>query len=222
MKEKTYVLEDGKLWSGKEKPEKTPVVVNVGDVMYDAMLYVLGRVDEKSILDSFAVSPKSYIYMTIHRPYNTDNPEILTSILHNVGKIAQNMPVLFAVHPRTRKRIQEYGIEIKSIRLIEPQPFSVSIVLQKNARLIITDSGGITKESFILGTRALVVRDEVEWIETVESGFHKLVKPHNIYHVYKEILNETVTSLNFNPYGDGYAARRIADLCEILPNIYKV
>ncbi len=217
---KEYVLSNGNLWNEDDQILDLPVVVNVGDVMYDTILYVLQNVKEDEILKKIGVLPGEYIYVTLHRPYNVDERERLSSIISALSHIAKDIPVIFAVHPRTHRRIQEFGLDVRYIRMIKPQPFSHSIVLQKHAKLIITDSGGITKESFILGTRALIVRDEVEWVETVETGFHKLVSPTDIEKKFLALMSEKKPEILINPYGDGKASDRIEKLLPMLVDAY--
>jgi UDP-N-acetylglucosamine 2-epimerase len=149
----------------------------VGDTMYDAVWQFAKLAQQKSaVLTELQVSPKAYLLATVHRPYNTDDPENLCSILQAFAALAE--PVLFPVHPRTRKKIAELGLQPANhgnVRLIDPVGYLDMLVLQQNARLILTDSGGVQKEAFFFAVPCITLRPETEWVETVESGWNVLV-----------------------------------------------
>jgi UDP-N-acetylglucosamine 2-epimerase len=152
----------------------------VGDTMYDAVLQFAGIARASStILAELKLEPKSYLLATIHRPYNTDIPENLINIL--TAFQAMDEPIIFPVHPRTRKKIAELdeALDIErltlNVKLIEPVGYLDMLVLEQNARLILTDSGGMQKEAYFFGVPCLTLRPETEWVETVEAGWNVVV-----------------------------------------------
>jgi UDP-N-acetylglucosamine 2-epimerase len=151
----------------------------VGDTMYDAVLQFATIARQRStILQDLGLEQKGYLLATVHRPYNTDVAENLRSILIAFREIEE--PVIFPVHPRTRQKIGEiYGtLDLASsdsgLKLIEPVGYLDMLVLEENARLILTDSGGMQKEAYFFGVPCITLRPETEWIETVEAGWNIL------------------------------------------------
>jgi len=148
----------------------------IGDVMYDAsLLYSESAESLDNPLAAFGVEAKRYAVMTCHRAENTDNCTRLTSILRAVNEIATELPVLFPVHPRTRGRLNRGNATFHpQLKLIEPVSYLEMLALERNAALILTDSGGIQKEAFFFGVPCVTTRDETEWPETVETGANML------------------------------------------------
>jgi UDP-N-acetylglucosamine 2-epimerase len=189
----------------------TRCVYVVGDVMADVLLRSLPAARAKSqILDLLALHPKSYLLCTIHRAANTDNPAILSQLLSALGSIERE--VVFPVHPRTSSMLREYGFSLpKNVRAIEPVGYIDMLWLESNADCILTDSGGMQKEAYLLGVRCVTLRDETEWTETVEAGWNRLVGAN------PDLIRAAV--LEWHPagerpdfYGDGHAADKICDL----------
>lgn len=147
----------------------------VGDVMYEAILHNLSLAEAASqVLDQFGLKPRNYLLLTVHRAENTDIRDNLWAILAALDQIEET--VLFPAHPRTRNLLTEFNWQPKpNIYLVEPQSYFDILVLEKNARLILTDSGGMQKEAYCLGTPCLTLRDQTEWVETVETGWNQLV-----------------------------------------------
>lgn len=149
----------------------------VGDLMYDAVLLFDQKAQQHStILQSLGLGKNCYLLATVHRAVNTDHPENLIQILKALAALEEK--VIFPLHPRTRQKIIEYGFsnQLSShICFIEPVGYLDMLVLEKNARLILTDSGGVQKEAFIFGVPCLTLRAETEWVETVTSGWNLLV-----------------------------------------------
>jgi UDP-GlcNAc3NAcA epimerase len=147
----------------------------VGDVMGDVLdtfLPVAAR--QSGILKRLALQSIEYILVTVHRAGNTDNPDRLRSILTALGSLS--LPVIFPMHPRTRKIIDNYQIVLaKNIQVIEPVGYLDMLRLESNADCILTDSGGIQKEAYWLGVRCITLREETEWVETVQAGWNRLV-----------------------------------------------
>jgi len=154
----------------------TEGVYLVGDIMFDALMHFSKISETKSnILERFDLKPKGYYLATIHRAENTDNYERLKNILTALSQL--DMPVIFPIHPRTKSRVKEYNLEflLEKIRVIEPVGYLDMIKLEKNAKAILTDSGGVQKEAFWLKVPCITLRDETEWVETVKSGWNRLV-----------------------------------------------
>ena len=148
----------------------------VGDIMFDALMHFSKISDAKSkILEALNLKPREYYLATIHRAENTDSYERLKNILEALSSL--DKPVIFPVHPRTKKKVEEYNIEflIEKIQVIEPVGYLDMIQLEKNAKVILTDSGGVQKEAFWLRVPCITLRDETEWVETVRYGWNRLV-----------------------------------------------
>jgi UDP-N-acetylglucosamine 2-epimerase len=166
------------------------------------------------VLARLDLEPGGYALATVHRPRNTDNAERLQSILMAFAQIGE--PVIFPIHPRTRQRLAESGPELpesegQNVRLIDPVGYLDMLTLERNARLILTDSGGVQKEAYFFAVPCLTLREETEWVETVEAGWNLLVGADRA-----AILRG---AREFRPggspppcFGDGHAADRIVAL----------
>ncbi len=152
-------------------------VHHVGDIMYDAAIR-FGKIaqHESKILKQLSV--KTFFLATVHRQENTDKQESLSGIITAFDEIATpDCPVIFPIHPRTTKMLDRYKIHPRNpdVRISPPVPFLDMIMLEKNARAILTDSGGIQKEAYFHRTPCITLRDVTEWVETVEAGWNQLV-----------------------------------------------
>ena len=152
----------------------------VGDRMYDAVLQFSEIARQRStILHQLNVEPKKYLLATVHRPYNTDVPDNILSILTAFQEIGET--IIFPVHPRTRKQIAQLdGIldlpRLKHyVKMIEPVGYLDMLMLEQHARMILTDSGGIQKEAHFFGVPCVTLRPETEWVETVAAGWNVIV-----------------------------------------------
>lgn len=149
----------------------------VGDLMFDALMHFEKISQLKSkILEKLNLTPKSYLLLTIHRAENTDNRERLENIFESLREI--DKVIVFPVHPRTRDRLEKYGLFSllgKNIEVIDPVGYLDMLMLEKNAYAIVTDSGGVQKEAFWLKVPCITLRDETEWVETVDLGWNTLV-----------------------------------------------
>ena len=189
----------------------TQGVHKVGDVMYDVALWGLESAERKStILQTLRIEPGGYLLVTIHRPHNTDDPSNLGAIVSALNDVAET--VVFPTHPRTQKALKHWGFCPNSnIRLIEPVSYLDMLVLEKNARLILTDSGGVQKEAYILGVPCVTLREETEWVETVEAGWNILVGA-NREQIVAAVRNFKPTGERPPLFGDGNASRRIVEI----------
>lgn len=189
-------------------------VHNVGDVMYDVALFYRDRARQQSkVLQTLGVKPSGFALATCHRAENTDDPQRLGEILSALAEVAGQMPLVLPLHPRTRKLVGEYGLShhLKALTVTEPLPFLDMVALEQAARIILTDSGGVQKEAFFYGVPCITMRDETEWVETVELGANRLVGASRttIVSAAAEILASPVKGVHPTPYGDGQAAQNI-------------
>lgn len=191
-----------------------------GDVMYDAALYYAEKAEKKSpILGQLNLLSRQYVLATVHRAENTDDPRRLGMILDGLTRIAQDTTVLLPLHPRTKAALEASGFACEqnaSITFIEPVGYLDMIMLEKNASVIVTDSGGIQKEAFFHGVPCVTLRDETEWTELLELEWNRLVSPltvNMIIQCYKEALRNP-TGKYGRPYGDGDSSNRIAEALE--------
>jgi UDP-GlcNAc3NAcA epimerase len=143
-------------------------IQQAGDVMYDAALYYSSKASN-TIIEKLLLQPKHFILTTLHRAENVDDRNRLQQILNGLAQ--SNMPVVLPMHPRTKKRLQEFGLALPpNVRIIEPVGYLEMIKLEEQAALIATDSGGVQKEAYFHQTPCVTMRDETEWVELVECG----------------------------------------------------
>jgi UDP-GlcNAc3NAcA epimerase len=162
---------------------------------------------------------REYVLATIHRAENTDDRERLYNIFSALREIDREIKVVIPLHPRTRKMLLQFGQEdqLKGLMVIGPVGFLDMLSLEKNAKLIATDSGGIQKEAYFQRVPCVTLRDETEWVETVEARWNKVVNVDSI----EGILTAVRTSLTFSgerlpiyEYGDGRASEKIVSTIE--------
>lgn len=186
----------------------------VGDVMLDALLSANPVAQLKSkILGQIGIEPQGYSLTTIHRAANTDQPERLKQIITALNRVQER--VILPVHPRTHKALTQLNLDIEDhLKLIEPVGYLDMLTLEKNARLIATDSGGVQREAYYHRVPCLTLRDETEWVETVETGWNKLigVNPDAIL----EAWFTFVPPAEHPPiYGTGQAGEKIAEIIQL-------
>ncbi|MFQ6029647.1 MAG: non-hydrolyzing UDP-N-acetylglucosamine 2-epimerase [Dehalococcoidia bacterium] len=200
-----------------------PAVINVGDVMYDVLLAGLGVAGQRSdILERLSLEQKGYYLGTVHRAENTDDLERLGSILAALDRLSSEMPVVVPIHPRTRGAIEKLRNQSASLasglRLIPPIGYYDMLWLEKHARAILTDSGGMQKEAYWLGVPCFTLREETEWPETVATGANILTGTESERIVeavstealpMDEKLHRKFNHCKSPIYGDGHAAQRI-------------
>lgn len=196
----------------------SPVVINVGDVMYESALYDLEIAKRKSkILQTLNLTPKDYILATVHRAENTDNPERLKSIFDSFVELSKKgKKLIISLHPRTEKALIQISansinhLHRNGLKIIKPISYSDMLILESNAKLIMTDSGGVQKEAYFFKVPCVTLRKETEWVETVESGWNVLgggEKRQILEAVGKQFLN---WSRNWELlYGTGKAGEKI-------------
>lgn len=190
-------------------------IYQVGDVMYDVALYHGRRAEERGggVVESLGLRNQPYLLATIHRAENTDQVERLIVIVQAFKEIAQYMPVVWPIHPRTRGALYHCGLWsglAEHLTLIEPQGYLDMVRLECHAAVIATDSGGVQKEAFFHRIPCVTLRDETEWVELVEAGWNRLAPPTDAPSL-RQAISEALGSCgkSVQPYGKGDAARRI-------------
>lgn len=190
----------------------------VGNVMIDSLLEHLKLAEQSNVRNELGVDGKDYAVLTLHRPSNVDDKNVFGSILDALLAIAEKLPIIFPVHPRTRARIDEFGFADKisnsNIRLIEPLGYLDFMRLYSSAKLVLTDSGGLQEETTVLGIPCLTLRHNTERPITIEMGTNVLVgtDTENIKQAASYALNNrTSTSAKIPPLWDGKTAERICN-----------
>jgi UDP-GlcNAc3NAcA epimerase len=185
---------------------------NVGDVMIDVAMHYQDIAKEKStILSELGLQSKEFVLATCHRAENTDDPKRLEAIFNALAKISKELPVVLPLHPRTKSLLNGYKLmeKLGHLKVVEPLSFLDMVALELNAKTILTDSGGVQKEAFFYSVPCITLRDETEWVETVDSGMNILVgaDQDKILSAFYEFT--TPVRRISNIYGDGNAASKI-------------
>jgi len=183
----------------------------VGDVMYDAYLgYSEKAAERSSIIRKMHLESKGYLLATLHRASNVDDPRRLMNIIETFSML--NEVVVFPVHPRTLKTIQAENIpSTGNVRFIDPVGYIDMLWLEKNARMILTDSGGMQKEAYWSMVPCITLRDETEWVETIQAGWNMTVGSDRT-RILDAIKNFIIPETHPNLFGDGKSALKIANL----------
>lgn len=187
-------------------------VHQVGDVMYDVALYYGERARAQSkILNTLNLEEKSFALATCHRAENTDDAHNLEQILSALSEInSEHLQVVLSLHPRTRKKVEGFGLGrlLAGLIVTEPLPFLDMIALEKAAKVVLTDSGGVQKEAFFHGVPCVTMREETEWTETVDSGWNTLTGAHSakIKEAVVSVLQKGCAAKLHQPYGKGASA----------------
>lgn len=200
----------------------TTGVINTGDIMYDTVLRNIDIANEKysnglwfqemvkenGNIDKFA--EKGYYLATIHRAENTDNIEKLSNIFKAFSEL--DKPVLLPLHPRTKKLIENLNVDLKNIIIIKPVGYLLMLYLISNAYMVVTDSGGLQKEAYFLKTPCTTLRDQTEWVETLENSWN-ILSDINVEEIKAKVKRELICLQHPQPrsFGDGKAASRICE-----------
>jgi UDP-GlcNAc3NAcA epimerase len=197
-----------------------PDVHRVGDVMFDAARHFAevarGRSERPSVLEQLSGRP--FVLATIHRAENTESAECLQAIVQALIALANDIDVVWPVHPRTRSALAKLDLDVnarKGLHCTEPLGYLDMIEMEQAAQLVVTDSGGVQKEAFFFGKPCVTLRDETEWIELVEAGWNRLAPPTSaevLLKIFRSALGTSGQAIE--PYGRGDAARRIADILQ--------
>ncbi len=189
----------------------------VGNVMIDTLRANLERARESAILEQLGLEPGQYNVLTLHRPANVDDPSVFGRILDALEQIQQDLPIVFPIHPRTRRNLAALGLEqriaaLSDLRLIEPVGYLDFLRLLSEAAVVLTDSGGIQEETTILGVWCLTLRENTERPVTVTHGTNLVVgtDPARIVQAYRQRRQQAITDPPVPEKWDGRAAERIA------------
>lgn len=189
----------------------------VGNVMIDTLVRLLPLTDDAPLLDTLALrnghGPKPFALVTLHRPSNVDDPRSLRNLITALDSVAEDMPVVFPMHPRTRARMAESGIDADRLKILEPLGYLDFLGLQRRAAVVITDSGGIQEETTYLGVPCLTMRENTERPVTITTGTNQLIgrDMDRLVAEARRVLNGTLKPGGIPPLWDGRASERIAD-----------
>ncbi len=191
----------------------------VGNVMIDTLLGNKHKADSSKILEELGLAARTYAVLTLHRPENVDDPVVLGRILEALQTIQQELPVIFPIHPRTRSSLEGSDLaerlgRMVDVSLIDPVGYLDFLKLMSEARVVLTDSGGIQEETTILKVPCLTLRDNTERPVTVEFGSNRVVgtKPENILAAYRATMSGHDRQAQTPPLWDGRAAQRIVEI----------
>jgi UDP-N-acetylglucosamine 2-epimerase len=201
-------------------------VKNVGDVMYDSILHYSKVAEKRSTIlkdlnlcfstHNSELQTQNYYLATLHRAENTDNSKRLRTILKALDEIGRDTSVIFPLHPRTRKRMEVsfHFLEFVHIKFIDPVSYLDMLQLEKNAKAILTDSGGVQKEAYWFKIPCLILREETEWVETIQSGRNQLVgtESKRIVQGIKELEKKKFFEGKRETFGGGRASEKIVKL----------
>lgn len=187
----------------------------VGNTMIDTLVANLEQARRSTLPDRLGLHSKGFAYVTLHRPSNVDDPDNLGLIMNELTRLAQILPVVFPVHPRTEKMFVQYGIPLNgnpNLKLLDPIGYHDSLCLTEKAKFVLTDSGGLQEESTYLRTPCLTLRPNTERPITIEVGTNKLTRPEQLASDIEEILDERRPCGRIPHYWDGRSAERIINV----------
>jgi UDP-GlcNAc3NAcA epimerase len=198
----------------------TEGVYETGDVMFDASLFYHDLAREKStVMQRLGLKNRSFGLVTCHRSENTDQPQRLREIALAIAELSLHHTLVIPLHPRTRNALAQHDLMhfLKKAHVIDPLPYLDMVCLEQAARVVMTDSGGVQKEAFFYGVPCVTMRDETEWVETVETGFNRLTGANSaaIIDAYEKSVALNLVSGAW-PYGNGHAAERICTILEMM------
>jgi UDP-N-acetylglucosamine 2-epimerase (non-hydrolysing) len=191
----------------------------VGNVMIDSLDWVLPRIEVTQVRSHFGIAGRDFGLVTLHRPSNVDDPVVLERLVWALGQVSAELPLLFAVHPRTRQRLERSDLGIADgITMLPPLNYPDFIALLSESALVLTDSGGIQEEAIVLGTPCLTLREETERPSTLAGGRNEVVgtDPAVIVAAARARLRQRASEGHLGrsafrpPLWDGHTAERIA------------
>lgn len=215
-----FVTEEAAIQNLLNEGHKTEEIHQVGNVMIDTLFRMLEKAKPLEYYKQLNLKPQGYAFLTLHRPSNVDNHKVLEEIVENLIWTAQELPVLFSVHPRTRKNLESSGLlrkinNHKRLILTEPLGYLESLSVFSNAKAVITDSGGLQEETTALKIPCLTLRNNTERPVTIEQGTNTLIKEDwNLYqNCIKRILEQNYLTDRENiPFWDGRTGLRILNI----------
>jgi UDP-N-acetylglucosamine 2-epimerase len=186
-------------------------IINVGDVMYDAVKFYIDKAIAEVELSDLSIENTEYVLATIHRAENTEDISRVTSIFEALQQISNQIQVVIPLHPRTRSKLSKLGLErlLLGLKTLKPVSYLEMQRLEMGASVILTDSGGVQKEAYFHKIPCITLRDDTEWIETVESGWNVLVGANKslILNAFRNIHGQKVDYEHY--YGDGDSSNEI-------------
>ncbi len=185
-----------------------------GNIMIDTLVRQLPLAEQAPVLDRLGLRDKGFFYVTLHRPSNVDGREALTVIVQELSRLSEHWPIVFPIHPRTVKRLEEFGLSLDrkpGIRLLEPVGYHESIALTRHARCVLTDSGGLQEESTYLRTPCLTLRPNTERPVTTTLGSNKLTTIQRLREDLEQVLAKPDRFGQIPPLWDGHTAERIVE-----------
>jgi len=195
-------------------PEK---IHRVGNIMIDTLVANLNKARIRRTYDQFGVKEKEYAFVTLHRPNNVDDSTSLSPIMKSLAGLSHQLPVIFPVHPRTKKNLVSYGlwekfVGAKNLRFTDPIGYHDTICLFENARFVLTDSGGLQEETTFLGIPCLTLRPNTERPITIKEGTNKLTSLKRLEEDFNYLLNGGHPSGKIPELWDGHTAERIVEI----------
>jgi UDP-GlcNAc3NAcA epimerase len=179
-------------------------VHSVGDVMYDATLFAGERAPAAAeVLAAVGLPDSPYMLATVHRAENTDDGDRLAAVMRYLRALSDEAMVVLPLHPRTRAALARWSVSTKGLRLIEPLGYFHTAALLRRAVTVVTDSGGLQKEAYFHRVPCVTLRDETEWVETLEAGWNRLWT-----------TSDYVPRREISEYGDGHAAQEVVDVLD--------
>ncbi len=217
LSELLFVTEPSGLENLKNEGIPDEKIHFVGNLMIDTLNLYAGKARKSDVFERLAIEPEKYALLTLHRPSNVDDPRKFGEIWGAIMEISMRIPIIFPVHPRTMKRLKEFEMPVPDeIRLLPPMSYIDFLALEMNARLVLTDSGGIQEETTALGVQCITIRENTERPITVEVGTNHLVgtSPTAIKEAAFSILDGRVKEGRLPELWDGKAAGRIVKILE--------
>lgn len=187
----------------------------VGNIMIDTLVANLEKAHNSALPDQLKLKPKDFVYITLHRPSNVDDKDKLTNIMAIIDDLAHQLPVVFPVHPRTRKMLGQYRISNNgkpNLKLLEPIGYHNSLWLTEHARFILTDSGGLQEESTYFQIPCLTLRPNTERPITIQQGTNKLTSLETLEKDFHSVLNSSPLTKNVPAFWDGNTGQRVIEI----------
>ncbi|RAR72910.1 non-hydrolyzing UDP-N-acetylglucosamine 2-epimerase [Flavobacterium aciduliphilum] len=186
----------------------------VGNVMIDTLYQNLNRISLPDFWETYKLEPKNYVLLTLHRPSNVDEEQSLIALLKGIDEMAGDKKIIFPIHPRTKAILGETPIQFKNIHFVAPQGYLNFMYLIKNSFAVITDSGGISEETTVLGIPCFTMRTSTERPETITVGTNHLVgtSTTNLQKIYSEFLEKGLKKAGIPEFWDGKASERILEI----------
>lgn len=202
----------------REAGVKDERIFFVGNTMIDTLYANLQRLRPPAFVQTLDLQPQGYFVLTLHRPSNVDDPEQLFQLIQAMDDSARGLPVIFPVHPRTRKSLEQLPAMPSGLHLVEPQPYLEFNHLVRNSKAVVTDSGGVTEEATVLGVPCMTLRDSTERPETVTLGTNELLgsSPAALKAALKRLFETGWKKGGIPPMWDGHTGPRIVSHLEEL------